>query len=213
MKCVDAPPEPATIARLYRLSGISRYVAQDLVASVADFEVARGIEPDTPIDDTLGKPLRLTYDAVPPDSGERLDLPAPTDGDLRVDGVPGETAPADRGYFVQWLEDDAVRGTWLVSEGGHPGYPTRGDFELPDDPGGPKAHHPKPLLVTGLATGALAAGGVVGAALLRSSFLDSDAPSSQLRGQIAANRALGYGGIGLGVVSLGLVGTSIAVEF
>lgn len=213
VRCVEAPLEPAGIARFFRLSGISRYVAQDLVGSVADFEIARGIEPEADIGDSLGPPLRITYDAVPPPTGERVDLPRPTDGSLRIDGVEGESAPADRAYLLQWVDDGGiVLGTWIVQEGDSPGYPARGGGF--DDPGpGPKARRGKPLLLGGLASGALAVGGVVGAALVESSFRGSDLPSTELRGQITTNRVLGYGGIGLGAVGIALVGTSLVVEF
>jgi hypothetical protein len=211
-RCVEEPFTPAEIARTFRLSGISRYVQQDLVGSVEDFEIARGIEPDTEIGDMLGPPLRINYDAVPPPSGEQIELPRPAGGVLLVDGVASEVAPADRAYVVQWVEDETVRGTWVVAEGEHPGYPARGSSD-PGDGTAPGRAGVKPLLVGGLASGALAVGGIVGAALLQVSFDRSEQPSSALRGQIAANRALGYGGIGLGAVGLGLVGTSLVVEF
>lgn len=122
--CVDAELPTATIAHLYRVSGISRYVGGDLVNAVIDFEVARALAPEATIDETLGKPLRMTYDAVPPPTGLLTPLPPPVDGTLVVDGAKAPAAPADRAYFLQWVGDDGtLKATWLMAEGAAPPYP------------------------------------------------------------------------------------------
>ncbi|MEQ1504475.1 MAG: hypothetical protein ABMB14_19710, partial [Myxococcota bacterium] len=124
VRCVETELSSDEIARMYRASGIAKYVADDLVAAVLDFEVARAIAPDAPIDESLGKPLRITYDAVPPPTGQFRTLPPPRDGVLVVDGVHTDQAPVDRAFFLQWLgKDGIVHGTWLVTEGDTPIYP------------------------------------------------------------------------------------------
>ncbi|MEQ1570393.1 MAG: hypothetical protein ABMA64_32460, partial [Myxococcota bacterium] len=123
--CLEVELTPTEVARLYRLSGIARYVNDDLVEAVKDFAVARALDPSAAIDPQLGKPLRQTYDAVPPSSGERVPLPRPEEGWLVVDGTRDDQAPADRGYLLQWVRDDGLpHATYLVEKGQIPTYPT-----------------------------------------------------------------------------------------
>jgi hypothetical protein len=216
VKCVEVPLSPDEIARLYRVSGISRYVGGDLVNSVTEFAVAKALQPDAPINAELGKPLRMTYDAVPPPTGDLTPLPAPRDGWLQVDGTRADTAPADRGYFLQWVGDDGVvHGTWLVDAGATPLYPTAGRTEGPDDGGGGGggASVGRLLLVSGIAATVVGLGGIAGAAVTEARFKRSTQPSSELGGLVATNQVLGFGGIGLGVAGAGLIGASFAVGF
>lgn len=205
--CVDAELRAPDIARLYRLSGISRYVGGDLVQSVAEFEVAKALAPDGVIDPKLGRPLRMTYDAVPPPTGETRVLPPPTNGWTDVDGGKTDNAPIDRGFFLQWVGDDGgVRGTWLVGEGDEIPYPMGAEVATTE-------RHGRPLLITGIVGMVAGAGAIAGAAVLEHQFTSSDVPSAEQGGLVTTNRVLGFGGIGLGIAGLGLTGVSLAVGF
>src|SRR5262245_20706846 len=45
VRCLEATLSRVEVARLYRLSGIARYVNDDLVEAVKDFSVARELDP------------------------------------------------------------------------------------------------------------------------------------------------------------------------
>lgn len=205
--CVETELQPPDIARLYRLSGISWYVGGDLVRAAADFEVAKALDPDAIIDPKLGRPLRMTYDAVSPPTGETKDLPPPSEGWVDIDGIKAQQAPVDRGFFLQWVGSAGdVRGTWLLSETDAIPYPMGAPVVVREKSG-------RGLLVTGIVGTVLGAGAIAGAAVMANEFEQSTEPSSELDGLVTANRVLGYGGIGLGVAGLGLVGASFAVGF
>jgi hypothetical protein len=213
IRCLGEPLTTLEVAHLYRVSGISWYVTDDLVHAVEDFAVAKAVDPNASIDTALGKPLRQTYDAVPPSTGEKLELPRPTEGYLQIDGTRSEEVPADRGYFAQWLSDEGeVRSSWLVAKGQIPPYPTRGGGG-PDPVRGDKPMPGKALLIAGLASGLVGVGSMVGAEVLEGNFENSRKRSTQLGSTITLNRTLGYGGIGLGAAGVGLMGVSFAVGF
>jgi hypothetical protein len=213
IRCLGEPLTTLEVAHLYRVSGISWYVTDDLIHAVEDFAVAKAVDPNASIDTALGKPLRQTYDAVPPSTGEKLELPRPTEGYLHVDGARAEEAPADRGYFAQWLSDEGeIRSSWMVAKGQIPPYAQKGGGSEPNG-GGEKAKPGKALLIAGLASGLVGVGSMVGAGVLENSFDNSRQRSGQLGSTIALNRTLGYGGIGLGAAGVGLMGVSFAVGF
>lgn len=215
VRCLDEVLTPLEVAHLYRVSGISAYVADDLVRAVEDFAVAKAVDPNASIDTALGKPLRQTYEAVPPSTGEVIELPKPDQGYLNIDGARSDVAPKDRAYFAQWLNDDgSIRSSWFMGKGLLPPYPTRssekGDKGEKVGGGGKPG---VPILVAGIAASLLSVGSMVGAEVTEDQFEGSKKRSEQLGGLITANRTLAYGGIGLGAAGIGLVGVSFAVGF
>lgn len=213
IRCLDAVLTPLEVAHLYRVAGISWYVADDLPKAIDDFAVARAVDPNASISNALGKPLRQTYDAVPPSTGETMDLPEPNVGYLMIDGTRSEIVPADRSYFAQWLNDEGqVRSSWFMTKGEIPPYPVRSSDKGPT--GGGDGRSPGvPLLIAGLATSLVSVGSMVGAEVVEDRFDRSKKRSNQLDGLVTTNRTLAYGGIGLGVAGVGLLGVSLAVGF
>jgi hypothetical protein len=144
-----------------------------------------------------------------------MPLPKPEEGWLDIDGTRADQAPADRSYFLQWVRDDGlVHGTWMAEKGQVPPFPTRGGGTAsnPHVAGG-HGKAGKVLLISGLATGVVGGGSMIGAAVLKEQYLNSTVLTKQQPGRYWANQALGFGGIGLGVVGAGLTGVSLAVGF
>ncbi len=217
LTCLTEPVDTSAVARWYRVRGIHAFVAQDEAAAHAAFRSARALEPAYQLDPSLGAPIRAAWDAaVPPREAWTVALPIPAEGWVQVDGRRSPTAPAGRGYLLQWFDAaGAVRFTAPIAEGA-----TAAPYPVADEPVGrpadpaPVTRDGRPsrgLLVTGLA--ALAAGGAsIGAsAAMQSAFLGGDQTSAERPGLVAGNQVLGIGGAVVGAVGVGAVVGAVVV--
>ncbi|GDX81169.1 hypothetical protein LBMAG42_29800 [Deltaproteobacteria bacterium] len=194
LPCVNEPVDPATAAHVHRVEGLAAFAARDLKAARLAFSAAKGVDPAWAMPETVaaeGSPLRAEWTGVAALS-ETIQLPAPRNGELRVDGVTTMQRPEARPALVQVVDERgrAVTSAWVPVGGRLPAYAK------------------KPGPGWWIAAGASAAGG---AALLGAAYLandeyqrsttevEADAARAQVNGLAGAAAGVGAVAVGLGV--------------
>lgn len=193
--CVVDPISPSLAARYHRMVGVQRGTSlNDADGSKVAFAAARWIEPARELSWELapkGHPLRSYYGAINLEDASFDDVEAPRYGRVYFDGKPGTKRPQDWPTIVQLFgEDGAVSETVLLAPGDSmPRYELMPDtVDVPKS--GPTARQRpnRPLLIAGLATGALAGGALAFAAQRRGAY-NSAAMEVGDRSRLDATRA------------------------
>lgn len=103
--CLEEPLSEPRVARLHRARAIRAHLDRDVQRSCQAFAAARALEPSYRLPPAIfpeRHPIRQEYQALPVAGGE-TERVAVSDGELRIDGRPGEHRPLHRPVLVQWV--------------------------------------------------------------------------------------------------------------
>jgi hypothetical protein len=216
--CLDEVLPRPVAARLHRIEGLRAFVLDDdAVAASAAFASARAIEPSYRFPEALvptGHPVRERYEQQDPKSGGESAVPAPADGQIEVDGVPGAGLPRTRPSVVQWVRaDGSVPASAYLRPGealfDYPPAPTGSGSGVAGLPGseGPtakRAHTSVPMAVGAGVMLLAAAGAYAVAADARGDYLADDATLDELDPLRSRTNTFFAGAVGLGTAGVGL---------
>ncbi len=187
LPCLGEPLLPQDAATVHGLMALDAFLAKEDGNSVAHLSAATQAWPDYDLPAELfpaGHPLRLHLQVARTlHLRPTRPLPVPERGDITVDGLPVDLAPADRPAVLQWLlSDHQVADTAYLATGA----PMPDWGPLPDPAGGTPTARPWGILAATGGTAAIAGGLWSLAAWRHARFVDPSTPQDQLptlRGQ------------------------------
>jgi hypothetical protein len=222
--CLSEVLDAKTAARLHLLDGLRAALAKDAVATLASFRGAYAADPTLEPGADIAAPgsrVRDTLEMARVAGGGATRTVVVGEGVVvHVDGSAGTSeVPTERAAVVQ-IESNGPLRTWSL----------RGSGTLPPDlistaqtsvapstesvtslpASTDRKRTSRPLLVTGVATGAVAVGSLVVAQSYKSGF-DDVSQESVADDHYVLNRAFGFGGYGLGATAVGFVAAAVIV--
>jgi hypothetical protein len=127
LPCVATTIDPATPARVHRAEGLAAFARRDGDSARRAFAAARAADPAGTLPESTapaGSPLRAEWGAYSP-TGQRSPLPAPAEGEVRLDGAPARSRPEDLPVLFQHLDGGGRSDTtaWVSAGAPLPAYP------------------------------------------------------------------------------------------
>ncbi len=217
--CIDEEIQQNVAARMHRFIGLQSYVTQDFTMSDRAFGAARFLEPRYRFPTTMippGTAVEAHYEAIDIEDRETVDIAAPAQGWIQLDGRLTLKRPRDLPVIVQLFDQEGG-----VSYSGYlrPRQPMPSYTPLPpgarasvvyDKPGVPV----RALVVGGGAVVTLAGTGFYAAGLSsRGKIAADDVRVDDLDRLRSQANTLGGVGVATAAVGLALVGTGLLVEF
>ena len=205
LPCVGEEITSSNAASYHRLQALSAFLVRDHARTVASFRAVLAAAPGYVLPEDLAPPnhpMRVDFEVAQGavDAPPRP-LPRAREGWVKVDGRSEASAPTDRPWVFQHLDDAGqVVHTALVPSGGAvPDYASRG--RVASAAAGPRLS--KPLAITaGVAT---VASGVffLAARGAEANFWDPTTPTADLDSLRTRTNTLGWLSAGVGVVAVG----------
>jgi hypothetical protein len=209
LPCIAEVVPPSTAASLHRAEGLSAFVASDSERARTAFGAARRIEPAFAFPEELvpeDNPVLALYAGFDLSKATALDIPAPPEGSLRVDGRPTRIRVPEVPQVVQWVDPaGAPRLTSYLWPGDPlPRWPV---------PGAAPVSHRRRTFAIGSAIGVGVAGGLYGAAAaVHATWQDPATDVSRVDGLRTATNGLVLGSATALAAALGLGAASLAAS-
>lgn len=216
--CLDETVAPSLAASLHRFEGLAAFLGGSTERARMAFAGARSLEPAYRFPRTVvpeGNPVLADYEAVDPTEGHRVEVPAPAEGAVRLDGrIVTERSTAHPVLFQRTDASGAVAASaYLWPSMSMPSYPVASTAAVAPTEGGGRDGKgfaaPGALgLFAGAGAAAITSGVLYGLARGRqSAFDDPTTPYADLpREQQAANQLGTASGVALGVAAGAAVG-------
>jgi hypothetical protein len=205
-------------AELHRHVGFVAFVAKDRDSATLAFSAARGIEETWRFPEFVvpsGHPIAVMYEEAAPPSAW-VDVPAPAEGVVAIDGVESTKRPVGVPSVVQIYDGNGAVTTtaYLWPDDAWPAYAAAGDQAIAAEGAlEDRRRSARPWWIgTGIA--ALTTGVLYGtAAVVNKQYESPDTPQQDLDRLRATNNALVVmSGVGLGA-TIGLGSVALAVQF